>query len=98
MKSHSRQPRCLAFGLSNGRSCAVLLCFALQIPAAAFAADKLIFGWSAITGSQAVPWITKEAGLFEKHGLDTIGTEVADRDQIRAQKFLSRLRARSGSQ
>jgi ABC-type nitrate/sulfonate/bicarbonate transport system substrate-binding protein len=71
VKSHSRQPRCLAFGLSNGRSCAVLLCFALQIPAAAFAADKLIFGWSAITGSQAVPWITKEAGLFEKHGLDT---------------------------
>src|SRR4029077_18830571 len=35
------------------------------------AADKLVFGWSAIAGSQAVPWITKEAGLFEKHGLDT---------------------------
>jgi NitT/TauT family transport system substrate-binding protein len=30
-----------------------------------------VFGWSAIAGSQAVPWITKEAGLFEKHGLDT---------------------------
>lgn len=37
----------------------------------ALAADKLLFGWSAITGAQAVPWITKEAGLFEKHGLDT---------------------------
>ena len=71
MKSHSRQPRCLKFGLFNDHSCAVLLCFVLQIPAAAFAADKLIFGWSAITGSQAVPWIVKEAGLFEKHGLDT---------------------------
>jgi NitT/TauT family transport system substrate-binding protein len=38
---------------------------------AASATDKLIFGWSAITGTQAVPWIVKEAGLFEKHGLDT---------------------------
>lgn len=33
--------------------------------------EKLIFGWSAITGTQAIPWITKEAGLFEKNGLDT---------------------------
>jgi len=30
-----------------------------------------VFGWSAIAGSQAVPWIMKDAGLFEKHGLDT---------------------------
>jgi len=30
-----------------------------------------VFGWSAIAGSQAVPWIIKDAGLFEKHGLDT---------------------------
>jgi NitT/TauT family transport system substrate-binding protein len=30
----------------------------------------LIFGYSAIAGAQAVPWITKDAGLFEKHGLD----------------------------
>jgi NitT/TauT family transport system substrate-binding protein len=35
------------------------------------AGDKLVFGWSAISGAQAVPWITKEAGLYEKHGLDT---------------------------
>lgn len=33
--------------------------------------EKLVFGWSAITGTQAIPWITKEAGLFEKNGLDT---------------------------
>lgn len=32
--------------------------------------EKLVFGWSAITGTQAIPWITKEAGLFEKNGLD----------------------------
>src|SRR5499433_4620601 len=43
----------------------------LSLPVSSRAADKLIFGWSAIAGSQAVPWITKEAGLFEKHGLDT---------------------------
>jgi NitT/TauT family transport system substrate-binding protein len=34
------------------------------------AGEKLVVGWSAIAGSQAVPWITKEAGLFEKNGLD----------------------------
>jgi NitT/TauT family transport system substrate-binding protein len=34
------------------------------------AADKLVFGWSAVSGAQAVPWIAKEAGLYEKHGLD----------------------------
>jgi ABC-type nitrate/sulfonate/bicarbonate transport system substrate-binding protein len=71
MESHSRQPCFLTFRLCNRRSCAVLLCLALHIPAAAFAADKFIFGWSAIAGSQAVPWIVKDAGLFEKHGLDT---------------------------
>ncbi len=37
----------------------------------AAAPEKLIFGWSAIAGAQAIPWITKEAGLFEKNGLDT---------------------------
>ncbi|HEY1270228.1 MAG TPA: ABC transporter substrate-binding protein [Candidatus Binatia bacterium] len=33
-------------------------------------AEKIILGWSAIAGSQAPIWITKEAGLFEKNGLD----------------------------
>jgi len=32
--------------------------------------EKLVIGWSAISGSQAPFWITKEAGLFEKNGLD----------------------------
>lgn len=48
--------------------CSLLLFF---LPGSSSAADKLVFGWSAIAGSQAVPWIMKEAGLFEKHGLDT---------------------------
>jgi NitT/TauT family transport system substrate-binding protein len=34
-------------------------------------AEKLVFGWSAVTGTQAIPWITKEAGLLEKNGLET---------------------------
>ena len=34
------------------------------------AGEKLIVGWSAIAGAQAVPWVTKEASLFEKHGLE----------------------------
>ena len=32
--------------------------------------EKVVFGYSAIAGAQAVPWVAKEAGLFEKHGLD----------------------------
>jgi NitT/TauT family transport system substrate-binding protein len=42
------------------------------IRAAAAPLEKLIIGWSAIAGSQAPLWITKEAGLFEKNGLDVI--------------------------
>ncbi|HXG51994.1 MAG TPA: ABC transporter substrate-binding protein [candidate division Zixibacteria bacterium] len=38
------------------------------MPAAA--SDKLTIGWSAIAGSHAPLWITKEAGLFERNGLD----------------------------
>ena len=34
------------------------------------AADKLTIGWSAVAGSQAPLWITKEAGLFSKYGID----------------------------
>jgi NitT/TauT family transport system substrate-binding protein len=51
-----------------GLSIWVILGFSCPPPGGA--AEKLIFGWSAIAGAQAVPWITKEAGLFEKHGLD----------------------------
>jgi NitT/TauT family transport system substrate-binding protein len=49
----------------------LFICLTLLAPPSAKAADKLILGWAAITGTQAVPWITKEAGLFEKHGVDT---------------------------
>ena len=38
--------------------------------AAAPSLERLTIGWSAIAGSQAPFWITKEAGLFEKNGLD----------------------------
>src|SRR5687767_14640151 len=34
--------------------------------------ERLTIGWSAIAGSQAPFWITKEAGLFEKNGPDVI--------------------------
>lgn len=34
--------------------------------------EKLTIGWSAVAGSQAPFWITKEAALFEKNGLDVI--------------------------
>jgi NitT/TauT family transport system substrate-binding protein len=44
--------------------------FFLASPAGA-AGQQFIFGYSAIAGAQAVPWITKEAGLFEKNGLET---------------------------
>ncbi len=71
MKAHSREPRFRKAQIWKSRPCAVLLCLTLQVPAAALAADKLIFGWSAVTGSQAIPWIMKDAGLLEKYGLDT---------------------------
>jgi len=37
---------------------------------AAMTLEKLTIGWSAIAGSQAPFWITKEAGFFDKNGLD----------------------------
>ncbi len=49
----------------------MLLFAGLLLRTPAWGAEKFIFGWSAISGAQAVPWIAKEAGLFEKHGLDT---------------------------
>src|SRR4026207_653303 len=42
------------------------------IAAAGAPLENLTIGWSAIAGSQAPFWITKEAGLFEKNGLDVI--------------------------
>src|ERR1044071_8197172 len=43
---------------------------ALRSSTAAASLEKLTIGWSAIAGSQAPFWITKEAGLFDKNGLD----------------------------
>jgi ABC-type nitrate/sulfonate/bicarbonate transport system substrate-binding protein len=34
------------------------------------AGERLVVGWSAIAGSQAPLWITKEAGLLERNSLD----------------------------
>lgn len=34
------------------------------------AGEKIVIGWSAIAGAQAIPWVTQEAKLFEKYGLD----------------------------
>jgi NitT/TauT family transport system substrate-binding protein len=56
--------RCSFFILLAGLSAAT------PQPAAAGTLEKLTIGWSAIAGSQAPFWITKEAGLFEKNGLD----------------------------
>ena len=53
-----------------------LLLLAASLPPSALPAsaplEKLTLGWSAVAGSQAPFWITKEAGLFEKNGLDVI--------------------------
>lgn len=62
----------------NLRATAVIALMALASPGlwarsalgASPALEKLTIGWSAIAGSQAPFWITKEAGLFEKNGLD----------------------------
>ena len=47
-----------------------LLAVLVSFSPASAAGEKLIFGYSAIAGAQAVPWITKDAGIFEKYGLD----------------------------
>ena len=53
-------------------SCFVFLCVALCLvgaPSRALGA-KLYVVYASISGTQAIGWITKEAGLFAKHGLD----------------------------
>src|ERR1043166_9449534 len=71
MKDHFAKLRFLKFRIHKATWVVAALCLLLHVPRSAWAADKFIFGWSAIAGSQAVPWIIKEAGLFEKHGVDT---------------------------
>ena len=59
---------------SSGMKIAALVFFLLASLALSrsvlAAGEKLTVGWSAIAGSQAPLWITKEAGLFQKNGLD----------------------------
>ena len=65
-----------AFTQARGRLQVIALIFAIVLLpthsalSAQAAVEKLTVGWSAIAGSQAPFWITKEAGLFEKNGLD----------------------------
>lgn len=65
---------CRLNGSCNISATRVFLCLLLAglfiAPCMAGAEEKLIVGWSAIAGAQAVPWVTKEAGLFERQGLD----------------------------
>src|SRR5919107_5833863 len=61
--------RIIAAGLTMLLS--LLAQFNISIAAPA-ALEKLTIGWSAVAGSQAPFWITKEAGLFEKNGLDVV--------------------------
>lgn len=70
LASH-RVPRMMKTGLTPAVFLFVIGLVFLGCSTAWSAGDKLVFGWSAISGAQAVPWITKEAGLYEKHGLDT---------------------------
>ena len=70
------QPSTVPWGKAFRTVCVVFaVCFialSLLFSSLAWSAnEKIIFGWSAVSGAQAVPWITKDAGLFEKHGLDT---------------------------
>ena len=48
----------------------LILASSLATQSTAASLERLTLGWSAIAGSQAPFWITKEAGLFEKNGLD----------------------------
>jgi NitT/TauT family transport system substrate-binding protein len=53
------------------RLCLSLIFMLGALPARTLAAEKLVFGWSAVAGAQSIPWIAKDAGLFEKQGVDT---------------------------
>jgi NitT/TauT family transport system substrate-binding protein len=53
-------------------SAAVCLAFAFAAPVvrAADAPQKLRVAYAAITAAFSVPWVAKEAGIFQRHGLD----------------------------
>jgi NitT/TauT family transport system substrate-binding protein len=62
----------MTFRIRTAIACVALIFSGVGVRASTAAAslEKLTIGWSAIAGSQAPFWITKEAGLFEKNGLD----------------------------
>ena len=39
-------------------------------PAPSQKAEKIVIGYSAVTGSQGLPFVMKDAGIFEKYGLE----------------------------
>jgi len=53
-----------------GFATAILVCAGVSRVAAQSALEKMHVGYSAQAGAFAPIWITKEAGLFKKHGLD----------------------------
>ncbi len=61
-----------AIAFSITRMLLVLICLLLQ-PAACRAADglqKLRVAYAAVTAAFSIPWIAKEAGIFQRRGLD----------------------------
>jgi len=61
----------MTFRIRTAIACVALIFSRVGVRASIAASlEKLTIGWSAIAGSQAPFWITKEAGLFEKNGLD----------------------------
>jgi ABC-type nitrate/sulfonate/bicarbonate transport system substrate-binding protein len=50
-------------------ACVVLLSSACEAPAAE-GLQKLRVAYAAITAAFSLPWVAKEAGIFQKHGLD----------------------------
>jgi NitT/TauT family transport system substrate-binding protein len=48
----------------------LILAAAINDPPTVWPADKVHISHSAISGSQAILWVTRDAGLFKKHDLD----------------------------
>lgn len=66
MKVKRLKKHLLAFGLAA----VILVCAGVSCAAAQAALEKMNVGYSAQAGAFAPIWISKEAGLFRKHGLD----------------------------
>lgn len=66
----------------------VILLMTAFTNAASVPAEKVMIAWSAVSGSQAPFWIAKEAGMFEKNGLDATMIYI-DGGSMTAQALLS---------